>query len=153
MRSALRRAALAVLGAAAVFCATGCATMAHGTRQNVIVKSDPPGAQVYVGGKTLGVTPLVADLWRGDRHVVLRFELDGFETQELRLTRDASAMVVADFAVALNPLKMQGMDNADAATYLGSSAAALGIMLGPDLLTGGGYKFPNVVTVTLKRTR
>lgn len=147
----LARAAYVILGAIAV--SAGCATMAHGTRQNVIVKSDPPGARVYVGEKALGMTPLVADFWRGDGKLVLRFELDGYETQEVPLKRGASAMVAADFAIALNPLKMQGMDHADAGSYLGSSAVGLGMTLGPDLLTGGAWKFPNVVSVALKRSR
>lgn len=106
---------LRVPAAAVLACAllpAGCATVSHGVHQNVIIKSDPPGARVLVKDKELGVTPFVANFWRGDNGIVLRFELDGFETQELKLKRGPSAMLAADVAVSANPLAIQGMDSA-----------------------------------------
>ncbi len=37
--------------------ASGCATIIHGTTQEIPVTSDPPGAEVRMGGRRLGTTP------------------------------------------------------------------------------------------------
>ena len=65
---------------AALFAATtstGCATIAHGSKQDVMVLSDPTAANVFIGSKQVGVTPVRLTLKRRNR-TVLRFEKDGF---------------------------------------------------------------------------
>ena len=47
------------------------------------VSSDPPGAQVFIGDESLGVTPVIVDLPRRERDLVLRLEKDGFVTGEV----------------------------------------------------------------------
>ena len=57
-----------VTGFLALAGSTGCATVMHGVRQTVSVTSEPPGAEVFIGGKRAGVTPLWLNLKRrGDR--------------------------------------------------------------------------------------
>ncbi len=141
-----RRAAAIVVGA---LLAGGCATMAHGGRQDVIINSEPPGAHVSLNGKDVGITPCVGNFPRKSSNLTLRFQLTGYDAQEIRLRREDSAWVWADLGFALNPVKMQGMSSAGVGTYLASSALALGWTLGLDLLTGAAYKLPRRVSVTL----
>lgn len=70
----------------------GCASIMHGTSQQVAVSSSPTGAQVTVNGIALGTTPVLADLKRKDNHVV-RVSLDGYAPFEMALTRSTSGWV------------------------------------------------------------
>ena len=91
---ARRRKALLILAVMAI--GPGCATIAHGTRQDVHVTSDPPGVQVSVltaaPGKPeilrtadAGVTPLDLSLTRRDPHILLRFSTPGCAPVDVRL--------------------------------------------------------------------
>ena len=42
---------------AAVIAASGCATLFNGFSQRIEVTSEPPGAEVFVGGELAGTTP------------------------------------------------------------------------------------------------
>ena len=35
----------------------GCATLVHGRKQEVVVSSEPPGAQILLRGEAIGITP------------------------------------------------------------------------------------------------
>jgi hypothetical protein len=80
---------LAVLALAA---AAGCATIMHGTSQELSVASAPTGARVLVDGTEMGRTPYVANLKRKDKHVV-RIEMDGYQPFELPIARATSGWV------------------------------------------------------------
>lgn len=54
-----RLALAAPLGLAAVFFLAGCASIMHGTTQQVSVASSPTGAQLSVNGMTMGTTPVI----------------------------------------------------------------------------------------------
>lgn len=69
-----------------------CATIMHGTTQEVSVASSPTGAKVTVDGKEVGQTPVVADLKRKDQHTI-RLDLDGYNPYELRMSRGTSGWV------------------------------------------------------------
>ena len=76
LRPGVRRACLRI-GAIAVLTAllTGCAVLFRGTTQVVPIESEPVGAEVFVDGERVGVTPLRVPLARGSAHdVVIRFE-------------------------------------------------------------------------------
>lgn len=77
---------------AALTSLTGCASIIHGTQQDVGLSSSPTSAKVTVNGRTLGQTPVVAKLARKDNHVV-KFELDGYAPTEMTLTRGVSGWV------------------------------------------------------------
>ena len=85
------RAALALL----VVAGLGCATIMRGTTSLVTVRSDAPGALVFVDGAPCGVTPLVVPLDHTVAHdVVVR--RDGMQ-QAFRLTSGVeAAWVVLD---------------------------------------------------------
>lgn len=83
---------LALAGGAAVVVAAGCATIIHGSRQDVSVASTPTGAHVVVDGAQVGETPYVARLSRKERHTV-RVELDGYHPYEVAIRRSTSGWV------------------------------------------------------------
>lgn len=68
----------------------GCASIAHGRRQEIKFSSVPPGAQVSVNGINLGMTPLLTNLKRKTKEQVVRIELDGFEPYQMTLKRKVS---------------------------------------------------------------
>ena len=84
MRSILLAASIAVL--------TGCATIMHGTSQDIGFQSSPTNAKVLVDGLPMGNTPVVAKLSRKDNHIV-KMNLDGYQPFEATLTRGTSGWV------------------------------------------------------------
>lgn len=83
---------IAVLAIAALTLSTGCATIMHGTTQDIGFASTPSQATVKVNGVTMGNTPVVAKLQRNQTHVV-RIELDGYQPYETMLTKHVSGWV------------------------------------------------------------
>lgn len=82
-----------VLGViATVIALAGCATIIHGTSEQIGIGSTPSGAKVTVGGELLGTTPLIANLKRGDNHTV-KIELKGYLPYETTLTKKVSGWV------------------------------------------------------------
>lgn len=72
--------------------AAGCASIIHGTRQDVGISSSPSSAQVTVDGIQTGATPVVAHLTRKDNHIV-KLQLAGYKPYETTLTRSVSGWV------------------------------------------------------------
>jgi hypothetical protein len=70
----------------------GCATIMHGTSQKIGISSTPTGAKVSIDNKDLGVTPLFADLKRGEDHIV-KIEMEGYQKSELTITKSVSGWV------------------------------------------------------------
>ncbi len=81
-----------VLGVSVVIAFAGCASIMHGTTQQIGIGSNPSGAKVTVGGQSFGTTPTIADLKRGDNHIV-KIELDGYLPFETTLTKKVSGWV------------------------------------------------------------
>jgi uncharacterized protein YceK len=77
---------------ATILICSGCATIINGTTQKVGVSSSPTGATVTIADKTMGETPLFAELSRKENHVVA-IELAGYQKAELTLTRGTSGWV------------------------------------------------------------
>jgi PEGA domain len=69
-----------------IFCLffTGCATIIHGSKQQVAIISDPRKARIEIDGIALGQTPYVARLTRGNNHLV-KIELEGYLPYEMKL--------------------------------------------------------------------
>jgi len=74
---------------------TGCATIIHGSTQDIAILSAPAGAQVSVDGAPAGRTPLTARLGRKRGHQV-RFEAAGYRPYEVTVIRHASSTAWAD---------------------------------------------------------
>src|ERR1700682_4117260 len=69
-----------------------CATIIHGTRQDVGISSNPTAANVSIDGQSNGTTPVVAHLTRKENHIV-KIELAGYKPYETTVTRSASGWV------------------------------------------------------------
>jgi hypothetical protein len=138
---------------------TGCATIANGRYQRVMVETNPPAAKVSVNGtkRQTKATPLQFEtpgevvLHRKEKHVVLRIEKEGFEPAEIALARSASAWTPLGGASFLGLGIMTGMVEGGAAVGLGMGAIYLGISVGIDLATGSAYRLdPSKVSLTLR---
>jgi hypothetical protein len=70
----------------------GCASIMHGTSQDIGFQSTPTNAKVTVDGLPMGNTPVVAKLSRKDNHIV-KMNLDGYQPFEATLTRSTSGWV------------------------------------------------------------
>src|SRR5580765_5899488 len=81
-----------ILLAAPIAALTGCATIMHGTSQDIGFQSSPTNAKVLVDGLPMGNTPVVAKLSRKDNHIV-KMNLDGYQPFEATLTRGTSGWV------------------------------------------------------------
>ena len=65
---------------------TNCATIIHGSRQNIIILSVPKVANLEIDGTSAGQTPYVARLTRRNTHSV-KIQLDGYTPYEITLQR------------------------------------------------------------------
>lgn len=76
----------------AAFALTACASIMHGTSQDIGISSSPTGAKVTVDNVAAANTPYIAKLSRKDNHIV-KITMDGYEPAELPLTRSVSGWV------------------------------------------------------------
>src|SRR6266404_2478012 len=95
--TALSRAILMTVACGITLGVSGCATIIHGTRQDVGISSTPTGASVSIDNTENGKTPLIAKLTRKDNHIV-KIELAGYQTFEATLTRSVSGWVWGNIA-------------------------------------------------------
>ncbi len=109
----MHRHMILVLSSLALLVATGCATIVHGTNQQVSISSTPSGASVRVNGQYYGVTPLVLNLRRKEIHIV-QMTKEGYQDYEITLERAISAWTVgnAAFGDGLIFAALDGMDGA-----------------------------------------
>ena len=63
---------------------TSCATVFTGTKQNVMIKSNPEGATIEVDGFERGVTPMPVKLRKGFRGQTVTLKKDGYVPFEFR---------------------------------------------------------------------
>jgi hypothetical protein len=76
----------------AVVLLSGCASIMHGTHQDVGISSTPTAATVTVDNVDVGKTPVIAHLARKDNHIV-KINLDGYKPFEATMTRKTSGWV------------------------------------------------------------
>lgn len=74
----------------------GCASIIHGTRQNISVSSVPTGAKVIVKGVHMATTPAVIALKRNESNIILRFEKEGYEPVEVALNRSVDGWIAGN---------------------------------------------------------
>ena len=105
----------------------GCATVMHGTQQDVGFGSVPTNARITIDNQRSATTPTVMKLSRKDNHIV-RIELDGYLPYEATLTRGVSGWVWGNLVIG-------GL-----------------VGLAVDAISGGLYKLtPDQMTATLGR--
>jgi len=80
-----------------VLSVSGCATIIHGTKQDVGISSTPSGATVAIDVTDQGVTPVVTKLRRKENHTV-RIQLAGYQAYETTLTHSVSGWVWGNIA-------------------------------------------------------
>lgn len=83
---------LALLPAVAAVALCGCATVMHGTTQEVAILSAPAGAQVTLDSAVVGRTPVSISMPRKTSHHV-RIETAGYQPYEATLGRHGSGWV------------------------------------------------------------
>ena len=69
-----------------------CASIMHGTHEDVGISSTPTAAQVTIDGQITGTTPVVAHLTRKENHII-RMELPGYQPYEGTITHSVSGWV------------------------------------------------------------
>lgn len=129
----------------AALLANGCATMSHGRSQPVIVRSEPPGARILVGGEPAGVTPDFVMLSR--RGAVVTLEKEGFLPAEIDVPRSMAEMLLGDIALGVLWM-MTGLPR-----LFGLARTApfvLGATLGFDVATGAAWELADEVRATLE---
>ena len=72
-----------------------CATIIHGTSQDIVADSSPREAEVWVDGTKEGETPVKLDLKRSDSHTV-KFVKEGYQDVEAEITNTASAWIIGN---------------------------------------------------------
>ena len=128
-----------------VLTSTGCASMVNGRHQDVLVLSEPSGASIRLNGEDVGSTPTTVKMRRrGPAELVVA--KPGFVAASIPVARNGSGWMFGNF-VFLNPLAAQGMDSTG--QWARSAASGFAGAMTLDLVTGGGFKRPPVVTVTL----
>jgi hypothetical protein len=81
-----------------VLSVSGCATIIHGTQQDVGISSTPSGATVTIDNTEKGVTPVVSKLKRKENHTV-KIQLAGYQPFETTLTHSVSGWVWGNIAI------------------------------------------------------
>lgn len=107
---------------------TSCATIVHGSRQQVAIVCDPKRAKIDIDGTSLGHTPYLARLTRRNNHL-LKIELEGYLPYEITLKRKLDGWIFGNILLG----------------------GVIGIVI--DAATGSMYKLsPKDVTAQLNST-
>lgn len=93
---------------------SGCATVVHGTHQDIPIASTPEAAAVLVDGVRQGSTPMTTKLARKQNHVIT-LQLDGFETENVTITHLMSGAVAGN--IVAGGLIGWGVDASNGAQY------------------------------------
>ena len=92
----------------------GCATIIHGSSQELAVTSIPPGARFTVDGEGSNVTPATIKLQRKRDHSLV-FELEGYQTEQITVTHVISGAVAGN--ILLGGFIGWGVDAISGAQY------------------------------------
>ena len=132
----------------------GCATIVNRSTQPVTVVSDPPAAEVIVGGEAVGSTPTDVRLRRSDRDTALRLQKDGFAPRVVRPRRSLSRWLIGNLVVpAVLSYALSPAAQVSPLIYGYTFAGTAGIAFATDLLfTGAGFEYPDTVRTTLAPT-
>jgi hypothetical protein len=74
----------------------GCATIIHGTTQDIGVVTEPTGADLLVDGRDHYKSPATIAMKRKDDHT-LKISLEGYKSERIDLKGTISAAVLGDF--------------------------------------------------------
>lgn len=135
MKLMVRLGALLMAGAIA---GSGCATMLKGTDEQIMISSDPVGADVKINGQSNGKTPYVAT-FPSSKDLQIRVTKDGYQPQEVT---DATSFrwgyEIWSFLCYIIPM---GIDMADGAAW-GHDQTMLAVHLDPISPAGAQAQTP-----------
>ena len=80
---------------ASIILFTSCATIIHGSKEDIGISSSPTNARVTIDNKEMGKTPLTVKLTRKDMHVI-KINMDGYKPYELQLSRKVSGWIAGN---------------------------------------------------------
>jgi len=110
----------------AILFLSGCATVIHGSKQQIAITSNPSSGTVTVDDQVVGKTPFTTRLSRKKPHFI-KIELDGYFPYQAVFTRKTSGWIAGNILIG-------GL-----------------IGLGVDAITGGMYKLsPEAVQAELR---
>lgn len=102
--SFLSKASVALLTLVFVLFSSGCATLFGPKKQNVYTSSNPAGADVYVNGVRMGVTPYTLNL-KPDQQYTIEFKKEGYKTIGRTInTKVGAGWVILDVLGGLIPV-------------------------------------------------
>lgn len=87
-----------LLGLVALFLTSSCATIFSGTRDEILFTSEPSDVKLVMDGYTVGKTPIMLDVRRNLDGRWVTFELEGYESQHIKLEADFNAVSVLNLA-------------------------------------------------------
>ena len=76
----------------------GCATIMHGTTQDIPITTDPSGADLLLDGQFYYQSPAIIPMKRKDDHT-LEISQAGYKRESVEIKGDLSLAVMADFLV------------------------------------------------------
>ena len=77
---------------------SGCATIVHGSHQEIEISSSPVGAKVRIDDTEVGTTPLSVKLQRSEDHII-SVGIEGYEEAELKVTNHVTGWVCGNLAL------------------------------------------------------
>lgn len=92
-------AAVATFIALGLCCIGGCATVFAGGPDAVPIRTNPPGAYVYLNGQVVGQTPLVVNLDRGASSADIRVYYPGFQPVQIQRYKSFNWWTIGDFPI------------------------------------------------------
>ena len=125
----------------------GCATVIHGTHQDVRVETEPPDAIASVGDQKI-TTPGVLKLKRKEKALEIVVEKEGYETRRVALTRKDSGwqwLNMIGIPVGVGVGAVQGANHTGESADLGTgfTNVAMGAVIGGVVLSGAGFLIDN----------
>ena len=78
----------------------GCATITRGSKQEISISSEPPGASVTIDNQHYGVTPTAVQLPRSKPHSVF-LQLEGYEPFLIQIQSQPDAAVAGNCLMVL----------------------------------------------------
>lgn len=145
-----QRVSAAVL-AAALLTSGACASIRHPRSQTVWVHSRPSGAEVFMGERHAGITPVAITPNRRARKTLLRLEKDGFVPLEFPLGRSLNPWLSGDLVLPVM-VSAGAAQEARGRELTHVFAGTLAFTIGIDFLTGAAFRFPGSVSATLARS-
>lgn len=95
MKKILKNAAMLSFGVSSVLALSACASIVHGTKQKINVRSTPSNANIELDGHSVGKTPKTLKVSRKSDHN-LRLSLPGYKTETIHFDHEMSGWFIGN---------------------------------------------------------